>query len=672
MSRRLVSRLPWVLFALHLLMTAAGFWLVARNGEPAASNPLLIVIALIVFAAIGALIASRQPANPLGWLFLGLPLSLALANLADQYARYAVINRHGSLPGGVAAGWLGSLVWMPGVASLLYALMLFPDGQLPGRRWRAAAWGAGTILFIVVAVFAVSPGPLADSPFIDNPIGIEALRGLAEVFDEAGFAVLPVLLLISGASLIVNYRRSEAEDRLRIKWFAYAAFLFVTTMPVGIALDPLLPDWVGELIFSVNITLLAAGVGIGVLKHRLFDIDLIIRRTVVYVVLVGLITGAYFMLLYTAGSLVSFVGDPSTAVATTAIIAIAFQPVRRWVQRLANRLVYGKRATPYEAMSEFSKRMAEAFSLEEVLPRVAQAAATGVGGTRARARVFFPHGEAESSWPEAADAAFDKTIPVLDGSELIGEISVAKPKGEPYSASEEKLMSDLASQAGMAFRNVRLAEDLRASRRRIVTAQDEERRRMERDIHDGAQQQLVSMAVKLGLARHLLSRDTAKTGELLEELKGEAEETVETLRDLARGLFPQALVERGLVTALEAHVGKTGIDVRIEDTFGGARFGLEEEAAVYFCIREALQNATKHAPGASITIELTHADTSLDFSVRDEGPGFLPEEVARGSGLQNMKDRIEALGGTFEIRSSPGQGTEVRGQISAETMETVA
>lgn len=250
----------------------------------------------------------------------------------------------------------------------------------------------------------------------------------------------------------------------------------------------------------------------------------------------------------------------------------------------------------------------------------------------------------------------------------MGEISVSKAPGEQINLGEEKLLTDLASQAGLAMRNLRLTAELKqrlvelqASRQRIVKAQDEERRRMERDIHDGAQQQLVSMSVKLGLVRNLLSRDAQKAGALLEELRGEASEAVETLRDLARGLFPEILTEQGLKSALESHIAKMDLSATVTGEIG--RFDLEIEANVYFCIREALQNASKHAPGAQIVVSLAYDDGQLVFSVKDEGPGFVPDQVKTGSGLQNMRDRIEARGGHLEISSVPGRGTGVTGTV---------
>lgn len=192
---------------------------------------------------------------------------------------------------------------------------------------------------------------------------------------------------------------------------------------------------------------------------------------------------------------------------------------------------------------------------------------------------------------------------------------------------------------------------------------------MERDIHDGAQQQLVSMSVKLGLVGNLLSRDVQRAGAILEELRVEAGEAVETLRDLARGLFPEILTEQGLKSALLAHIAKMDLKARVDGEIG--RFNLELEANVYFCIREALQNASKHAPGAPLLITLEDKNRELSFTVKDEGQGFDVSVVKLGSGLQNMRDRVEALAGDFQIRSSPGVGTSVEAKVPAAVRKIV-
>lgn len=307
---------------------------------------------------------------------------------------------------------------------------------------------------------------------------------------------------------------------------------------------------------------------------------------------------------------------------------------------------------------------------------LAESAAKGVGGVRSRVRLFLSGGKEHCYvWPPDSleDGEFDRTVTVVHQGDEVGDISVAKADGDSITDDEQRLLEGLASQAALALRNLRLAgeleerlEELQASRQRIVTAQDQERRRIERDIHDGAQQQLVALAINLGLAKALVAEDPSEAERLLDKLKADARDALETLRDLARGLFPPLLVDRGVAAALRSHVEKMGMDAEIHaDSLATTRFDTQVEAAVYFCCREALQNAAKHAHGAHIIVMLAVQDGWLGFSVADSGPGYDTGTVVEGSGLRNLADRLEALGGHLETRSAPGQGTTVAGQVRA-------
>ena len=270
-------------------------------------------------------------------------------------------------------------------------------------------------------------------------------------------------------------------------------------------------------------------------------------------------------------------------------------------------------------------------------------------------------------------------VPVLEGAdrvyrvehagELLGALAVRKPASDPISPADDKLISDLAAQAGLVLRNVRLTEelrsrldDLRAAQKRIVAAQDRERRRLERNIHDGAQQQLVALTVKARLARTLTGRDPTKVAEMLTQIEGETQDALEDLRDLARGIYPPLLADKGLEAALTAQARKSAVsvDVRAE---GIDRYPEEIEAAVYFSALEALQNVAKYADASRATVTLRRANGSLAFIVADDGKGFDPSVTGYGTGLQGIADRLGALDGALEVSSRPGSGTTVRGRL---------
>ena len=263
----------------------------------------------------------------------------------------------------------------------------------------------------------------------------------------------------------------------------------------------------------------------------------------------------------------------------------------------------------------------------------------------------------------------DRVYPVEQAGELLGALAVRKPSSDPVTPADEKLIADLASQAGLVLRNVRLSEalkarleELKAAQKRLVSAQDAERRRLERNIHDGAQQQLVALAVKLKLADTLIERDAHKARELVGQLQGETHAALEDLRDLARGIYPPLLADKGLPAALEAQARKSGLPIEVRaDAIG--RYPQDIEAAVYFSCLEAMQNIAKYASASSVSVSLSAADHALRFAVTDDGRGFDPATTTGGSGLQGIVDRMGALDGQVSVTSALGAGTTIEGRL---------
>jgi signal transduction histidine kinase len=434
-------------------------------------------------------------------------------------------------------------------------------------------------------------------------------------------------------------------------------------------------------------------------QRRLGRADVLIVRALVFLALAGFVAAVYAVVVVGIGTALRR-GQPDLglAIVATGIVAVAFEPVQNASHRIVSRLVHGERATPYEALSRFSRQAARMYATDEVLARVARVVADGTGASSTQ--VWLRVGETlrlAGSWPEvAADVAqvpltkgglpqiagVDALVAVRHHGELLGALAVAKRPGEPLTPVENKLLGDLAAQAGLVFRNVgltaqlqaRLAElsarasELRVSRARIVAAQDAERRRLERDIHDGAQQHLVALAVKLQLTRTFAVRAPDRARQLLGELQAATATTQATLGTLAQGIYPAVLTEQGLVAALRAHAAGAPVPVEITANHG-TRHDPELEAAVYFCCLEALQNVVKHAAATTAVVRLEEDRSGLRFSVADDGAGFALDVIPRGSGLQNMADRVEALGGRLQVHSVAGGGTTVTGLVPVRRTE---
>jgi signal transduction histidine kinase len=658
---------------------------------------ILGVPAILAFSVVGALIASRRPDNLIGWILCGVGFSFALGSLAGEYSTYALLIEPGSLPGGDIMAWLGTWIWPPGIILVFtYLLLLFPDGRLPSRRWKPVAWLAAVALLITVIPVAVTAWPIR-GPILAN-IGEDAPAGSSDAFKVAyniqvsGILLLFVLGIASATSLVIRLRRATGDERAQLKWFAYAGAFAVSAF---IANSPLFHVG-GDVLPGIALMMVPAAVGIAMFKYRLYDIDVVINKTVVVAVLAAFVTAVYLAIVVGIGAAIGTTGEPNVplSIAATAIVALAFQPLRERARRLADRVVYGKRATPYEVLSEFSDRMASSYSTEDVLPRMARILGEGTGATRTE--VWLRVGnqlQLAASWPEGVEPErtplpvqgdelpefpdSDRAFPVRHQTELLGALTLTKPPSEPVAPAEEKLLSDLASQAGLMLRNVRLTAELqvrlaelRASRQRLVAAQDQERRRLERDLHDGAQQQLVALAVKQRLAEGLVRRDPDRVAQILADLQADTAEALENLRDLARGIYPPLLADQGLPAALEAQARKVPVPVTVEAD-GLGRYPQEIEAAVYFCCLEALQNVVKYADADFARVSLSTEAGQLNFTVIDDGKGFDPASMPPGSGLQGMADRMEALGGILEVRSEPGTGTTITGRIPVRTMEPI-
>jgi signal transduction histidine kinase len=490
----------------------------------------------------------------------------------------------------------------------------------------------------------------------------------------AGILLMFLLGIASAVSLLLRLRRSRGDEREQLKWFAFAALVVVV---VVILVSPLfgIPDWIQVLAFP----LIPIASAIAILKYRLYDIDVVINKTLVVGALAVFITLVYLAVVVGVGALVGAGGRPNAAlsIAATAIVAVAFQPLRERARRFANRVVYGRRATPYEVLSEFSGRMGESLATEDVLPRTAVIVGQGTGATRSE--VWLRLGgelHLEAAWPEGRSG--ERSLRLVDGEppsipgaalqvpvrhrgELLGALAIAKPSNDPVSPAERKLVEDLAAQAGLVLRNVALISELRASRQRLVRAQDEERRKLERNLHDGAQQQLVALSVQVRLAQSMVGSDDDRARAMLDDVQTSSQAALEDLRDLARGIYPPLLADKGLAAAIEAQARKAPVPVSVEPD-GVARYSQDVESAVYFCVLEALNNVSKYAAASHVIVRLGERDGRIRFEVTDDGRGFDPS-TATGTGLQGMADRLDAIGGEITVSSALGRGTSVTGEV---------
>jgi signal transduction histidine kinase len=666
------GRLAWTIAigSIALLFPTALFSL----HYSAESDRLLLVtvmLATVAFGVVGAIIASRT-GNAVGWALLAVIATLAVSLSTQAYATYSIVEAAKRLPLTTFIAWVDTMTFFLALALIVAIPLLFPTGT-PRWRWVWRLYVASTVALI--CGFAVLPQEMSlltgDVQGPDNPFAIDAIAGPVGVITGiAGLAIL-VCAALSIISLVAQYRGSRGDERQQIRWLAYvgvaAAIAFLANVVVGASYGsdpaPGLPLALSEAAFIAFLWIVVFGIpaacGVAILKYRLYDLDIVVRKAVVFTTVAITLT-----VLYLAVLALATVGNAPRIVVGLLLLVVTFRPVLRGARSLADRVAYGKRASAYEILTDFSGRVGETYATEDVLPRMARILAEGTGASAAR--VFLrlgPELRPVAVWPPEATTGDDEhVVPVMHQGEELGALGVTMPANDTWDASRERLAGDLAAQAGLVLRNVKLIEELRASRQRLVAAQDEERRKIERNLHDGVQQQLVAMNVQLGLLARVAEGDPAKAIDMATMLQTRATEALDDLRDLARGIYPPLLADKGLTAALEAQARKAAVPTTVTSR-QIARYPQDVESAVYFCALEALNNIAKYANASGVAVTLAQTNGHLTFSVTDDGVGFDAEVQSYGTGMQGMADRLDAIGGALTVTSQPGAGTTVTGSI---------
>lgn len=624
------------------------------------------------FAVFVWLVAPRQPRNALVWVMAisgfgsglydaGNASAALMADRPDLVLGDAVVPA--LLPDAAALLMGFSLVgWYVGLFGwACFGLLLFPDGRPPSTRWRWVAAMGGTGLVAMAASTFWEYRPWSTAPVTEDTLLV-----------NVGAVLVIAASAASLAAVVIRFRRSTGLERDQFKWVVWAAAIMVPFFVAGYLVGGSGSSGEQAVLIllhgAVALMLFAYGIAVG--RYRLFDIDVVISRTVVYGGLAAGIVAAYVAVVAGLGRALGSGPEPNQALAvtTTAVIAVVFHPARRRLERAANRLVFGTKATPYEVLAEFSRRVAAADPA--LLDQAARSLVEGTGAVGAVVYLDAGGQTVETArWPGGYpdEAPVVEAFPIEQDGKVLGHLMVSSTGR--LRDGDMQLAGEVAAGMGLALRNQALnavlearIEELRASRRRLVEVQDETRRRLERDLHDGAQQQLVALKVKLGLARSLAERaGGARTTALVTELSGDADAAVQGLREFARGVYPPLLEAEGLEVAIVSHARSVPVPVSVEAD-GIGRYDRPIEAAAYFCVVEALRNVTDHAGPTTATVRLAAENRSLVFEVVDNGRGFDSRE-SPGRGLADMELRVDALGGELVLSSEPGQGTLVRGAI---------
>lgn len=669
------GRLPWVIIsslAVVAILLAAVGTILAFAGPAATKDPGALVMNLVIvatFPVVAATIARRRPGHRMAWVFAAVGLGAAATVFSYGYARYGLQSHPAHLPGAHLLGWGSTWVWVGGVMPLMtLGVLLFPDGRLPSRRWRPVAIAAIAAMALVALSFALRPGPLVDHPTVDNPVGIAGAGPAMETIEGIGFALFMVAFLASAASLVARWRRAAATGRRQIRWLLYA----VSVLTASLVADLALATTASSLLTAVALAFLPAAIGVAIVRERLYDIDLLISRSLVYGVLTTGVVATYVAVVTVVGAVVGDRAGTAGPLLATGLVAVAFQPAREAVQRQVARLVHGASADPYAALARLARRLEATIEADAVLPAIVETVATTLrlpwaaidladdGGFRRVAS----HGRDGTGASELRLTHQGRVI----GRMVLGE----RPSGEALTRMERRLLEDLARQAGIAVHGVRLNTALQRSRERLVIAREEERRRLHRDLHDGLGPTLAAMTLQLDVLRRQITEDPAEADVLVTQLKGELQAAIPEIRRLVDALRPPALDELGLVPALQQQAdalsvpeeATTGLTVTIDAPAGLPRLSAATEVAAYRIVMEAITNVARHAAARRCTVRLTSAD-ELEIEIEDDGSG-IPDEPRGGVGLQSMRERAAELGGHCSVAVRPEGGTLVQAHLPLE------
>ena len=647
-------RLSALLLAVGAAATAAAVPLLLRYGDPAVELPWLTAMAVFVLAA--AYTRWALPQQPSSWWFALAAGAAALTQGIDGFV-VAVLARGGAAETVAWLMFVHQLSLALTVISMAHLFGLFPEGRAQNRYEQLALrslWGLVVlpVLVLVTRTTVLFP-PYFDVADVANPYAIEGLAAVGEaggVLTATAQATFAVGVVLLG----VRYRRSDAHNRRRIRWLLVPGVFAAFAVAVDLALAA--PTVVLHVGYIGSMVLVPVTIAVALLRPNLLDVDLVLRKSLVYGFLWVVIAVAYVVAAAGFGVAAGQRFSVGVAITLTVVATMAFQPARRWLEQMADRWVFGARTDPTQLITRLGSTLEDTVELERLLPRMASTLEDGLGLRWARVRL--------EPAPIVDDQPPVLAVPIVLNGERLGVVECGPKRSGAFSAEDEAVVTTLARQAALAVRNVRLTAELERSRARLVRAQDAERRRIERNIHDGAQQDLVALIAHTGHVRSVLRRDPVAGEDALGELQEGLRHVIAQLRELAHGIHPSVLGDRGLLEAVEALAARSSVPVtvRADPDLRGERFAEEVEGAGYFTVAEALANVSKHASATHAEVRLARSDGSLRIAVHDDGAGFgLGEAV--GEGLANLAERLAALGGRFDVSSTPGNGTTVTAQL---------
>jgi signal transduction histidine kinase len=621
----------------------------------------LVPIAL-GYAGMGCVLLARRPGHPMGPLLCLIGLANAISGFVFAYARYTVVDRPGSLPFATASLWANTWAYAP-AASLtgLVLPLVFPEGRLLSPRWRPALWAALAFIPLWLAGMAFIAQDMGGYfRHLPNPYVYPSFHRLFGVLYALAVACGLAAAVAAAASVTLRWRRAGWTGRQQLKWFlavlpiagvSLIAGFFDSGGPVNVVLGALAG------------ILLPVAIGIAVLRYRLYEIDVLLNRAVLYGLLTAGVAAVYLAVVAVGRVGLGLGSSLAVQVVATAVAAAVLFPLRDRVQRRVDRLFYGDRGVPYEALARLGRLVEESAGTESALDSMVKTIADSLRLPYVALELRLGDGWRQAAVYSQGLPSEVTAFPLISQRETVGRLVVGtRSRGERLSHDDERLLADLARQAGPATHAVALRQALDASRAGLVTAREEERRRLRRDLHDGLGPTLAGLTLGLDTAR-TRAAGQPELQELLGRLKAETQRAVTDVRRIVYGLRPPALDEFGLVGSLREEVGRLRLEApALAITLDAPDQDLADlpaavEVACYRIVTEALTNVTRHAHATRCSVQI-HLDHSLDVDVRDDGVG-LPEGWRTGVGIASMRERVTELGGKLAIEPCLPHGTRI-------------
>lgn len=646
-------RRAWGVPVLALPAAVIGLVVLAGAGAlPAAADETWVLVVLPLAAVAGAVLLQVSPAHPLGRLLIVVGAASAAAVFTNGWAE-AALDRPDPSVGAVLAGWVGGWVWALTVVPLVALLpLVLPDGRLPSTHWRVAAGGAAVSVGLLVAANALTPGDLPGRPGVDNPFGLPAAAaGPLAVAGAVGAVLVPVLGVVAVSGLVVRWRRSDPAQRDRLRLVALSA----VPLALSVVWSTIAPSGPATVAAVLSVVGWAACITAAAVQHRLFDVDVAVSRTVV------LATVAIVLLAAHVG-VVAVLGGASLL--ATALVAVLFAPLRELAQRRVNAFLFGRRDDPWTSLVLLGRRAEAAGDARAALEDVSAVLLSSL--RLSSVQVLLADGHADVPVAARGTPPGERAVeqPLVHLGERIGTLRVAPRAGESLGRHDHALLADLAPAVAAVAASVLNTDRLRRSQQQLLTAVEEERRRLRRDLHDGVGPSLTGVAFALEAARNVRDADPCRADALLANATADLHAAVADLRHAVEGLRPAALDDLGLVPTLEQRLrglaASTAADLSLQVPAALPALPAAVEVAAYRIALEGVANAVRHAHAPHCTVRIEAIGDVLHLQVRDDGRG-LPQPLRLGTGLLSVRERATALGGHADVRpGEPGTVLDVR------------